>query len=359
MGVAWGGTYSRRRTDVYATTSRDGGRSFRAPVRVNRVAGEASFSGEQPPRIAVVPRSGSDPSIVVSVDCEILNWHALVLARSNDGGLSFAVPKPVPGSEAAGNRGWESVATSEGRCRCSVAGPSRGASANRRCPENGAHQHGAAGQNAVDGVARAQLSRLFFATWTSLTVASARWRCLLLLQDIDRGRRRRLDLRRVAARIPREHPRHRFHDVGRRRTHIRVAGPRQRGQLGPRRLPREWTGADVDVRTRSTSSGRRWSGLHTLPVNSSMTLFYARSLDGHRFSPKQRIPTGRFPSPSSDSHRLEGEIIVAWDEQLKKACAEFDWLEDRSTVRVPHGLHPKRMQSSKSACPCTGSRHLS
>ena len=52
VGLAWTARTKDGVTDVYAATSRDAGRSFRAPVRVNQIAGDASVSGEQPPRIA-------------------------------------------------------------------------------------------------------------------------------------------------------------------------------------------------------------------------------------------------------------------------------------------------------------------
>ena len=54
MGVAWAARTKDGAMDIYAATSRDGGGSFRAPVRVNQVAGQASVSGEQPPRIALL-----------------------------------------------------------------------------------------------------------------------------------------------------------------------------------------------------------------------------------------------------------------------------------------------------------------
>ena len=51
--IAWGATVPGGATDVYAAVSRDGGRTFASPVRVNDSAGDARLSGEQPPRVAV------------------------------------------------------------------------------------------------------------------------------------------------------------------------------------------------------------------------------------------------------------------------------------------------------------------
>jgi hypothetical protein len=50
-------------------TSRDGGRAFTAPVRVNSVAGDARISGEIAPRVfrraAIAPVGGSRPPDVL------------------------------------------------------------------------------------------------------------------------------------------------------------------------------------------------------------------------------------------------------------------------------------------------------
>ena len=51
--------------DIFVATSINGGATFGAPVQVNRVAGEARVSGEEPPRIALVPRRGATPEIVI------------------------------------------------------------------------------------------------------------------------------------------------------------------------------------------------------------------------------------------------------------------------------------------------------
>ena len=53
MAIAWGASTPAGATDVYAAVSRDGGRTFGPPVRVNDVDGEARLNGEQPPRVAL------------------------------------------------------------------------------------------------------------------------------------------------------------------------------------------------------------------------------------------------------------------------------------------------------------------
>ena len=112
VGIAWAARTSDGATDIYAATSRDAGRSFGAPVRVNQVAGAANVSGEQPPRIALICRRRGCPWRGGDVDREGAAGTRLVTARSNDGGRSFGAAVPVPGSDAEGNRGWESMAVS-------------------------------------------------------------------------------------------------------------------------------------------------------------------------------------------------------------------------------------------------------
>jgi hypothetical protein len=57
VSIVWAARTKDGVTDIFASTSRDGGRSFRAPVRVNQVVGDASVSGEQPPRIGLLARA--------------------------------------------------------------------------------------------------------------------------------------------------------------------------------------------------------------------------------------------------------------------------------------------------------------
>jgi hypothetical protein len=84
VGVAWGPRTEEGVTDVYTALSRDGGKSFAAPARVNQVPGDASVSGEQPPRIALVARAAGDPSVVVMWTAKASAGTRLVSARAND-----------------------------------------------------------------------------------------------------------------------------------------------------------------------------------------------------------------------------------------------------------------------------------
>jgi len=99
--------------DLYVVSSRDGGRTFSAPSQVNAVAGQARVSGEQPPRVALVPRGAGDPEIVVVWTVKTGNDWTLLHARSQNAGRTFGEATPVPGSDAAGARGWEAVDVDE------------------------------------------------------------------------------------------------------------------------------------------------------------------------------------------------------------------------------------------------------
>jgi hypothetical protein len=110
VAVAWAARTREGITDAYAATSRDGGRSFQMPVRVNQIAGDVSVSGEQPPRIALIPNRAADSSLVVMWTAKAPSGTRLISARSTDGGRPFGPAASVPGSDASGNRGWESLA---------------------------------------------------------------------------------------------------------------------------------------------------------------------------------------------------------------------------------------------------------
>jgi hypothetical protein len=126
--------------------------------------------------VALVPHSGRDPSIVVVWTTKAATGTRLVSARSNDGGRSFAPATVVAGANAPGKRGWQAVtADREGRvvaiwldhrelAQGGAAGVSRSASG---------HDHAAHRAQQVDGVARAQRSKLFFGSLDGTVTARA------------------------------------------------------------------------------------------------------------------------------------------------------------------------------------------
>ena len=118
--AAWGASRSGA-ADVYAAVSRDGGRSFEAPIRVNATAGEAALGGERAPRVAIARRRGG-PAIAVLWTAKApaarpgapagtaAPGPVIRLAESTDGGRTFAAPIDLSGSNAAGIRGWATLA---------------------------------------------------------------------------------------------------------------------------------------------------------------------------------------------------------------------------------------------------------
>jgi len=110
--VAWGATSRDSQTDVMIALSNDGGTTFGAPVRVNSDGGGARLTGEAPPR-AVLGRSlPSGREITVLWTAREGAGTSIKLARSADGGRSFAAVMPLV-SGAAGARGWPALAVDQ------------------------------------------------------------------------------------------------------------------------------------------------------------------------------------------------------------------------------------------------------
>ena len=111
VAVTWAAAVNGA-SDIYVAISRDEGASFGPPVQVNRVAGDGRVGGEIPPRVALHRRPGAaEPDVVVA-------WNAkeqateIEVARSSDGGRSFAPPVSLQSSGAPGDRAgirWRST----------------------------------------------------------------------------------------------------------------------------------------------------------------------------------------------------------------------------------------------------------
>ena len=95
-------------TDVYLAVSDDEGRTFKPPVRVNDIAGDASSNGEQPPRVAL--RGETLNVIWVSKRGGATGIRS---ALSTDGGRTFASASTITPPGATGARGWESAAIAD------------------------------------------------------------------------------------------------------------------------------------------------------------------------------------------------------------------------------------------------------
>lgn len=158
VAVSWSAAASGA-MDVFLAVSRDGGRRFGAPVQVNTVAGQARVSGEMPPRVALVPRTGAkEPDVVVVWTVKTGNDWQLLQARSTDGGAHFGAASTVTGSEAPGARGWQAVdVDAQGKVHVLWLDHRDAAAAPMT------HQHDANAPK-PDPTERAKLSRLYYAT---------------------------------------------------------------------------------------------------------------------------------------------------------------------------------------------------
>ncbi len=98
-------------TDVYAAVSADGGATFGQPVRVNPTAGGAVTSAERPPRVAIAPAGSARTIAILWIGAaKAPAGPRMLLSRSTDGGRTFAAPIGVSAANAAGLRGWASLA---------------------------------------------------------------------------------------------------------------------------------------------------------------------------------------------------------------------------------------------------------
>jgi hypothetical protein len=163
VAVAWSATDTAGVTDVFAAVSRNGGRTFSKAVRVGDER-HASLGIEQPPRISLVPRAGRDPEVVVVWTVKSKDGSRLLVAQSQDGGTSFARATLLPGSDAGGNRGWESTAVDrDGHVMAVWLDHREMSSSGGASMHHEGHDHTAAGTAKSDGAARAQASKLYFA----------------------------------------------------------------------------------------------------------------------------------------------------------------------------------------------------
>ena len=340
VALTWGASTKEGATDIYSVSSTDGGRTFGRPTQVNDASSQASLSGEQPPRIALVPGPKHVPSIVVTWTAKAAGGTRLLAARSDDGGQSFSRPGALPGSDAPGNRGWEATATDRDGRVVAVWLDHRelAQTAQAGAPTSHAgHQHGASSAQQQDGAARAQLSKLFFARLgngetareltggvcycckTAIATGSdgaiyAAWRHVYPgnIRDIaftmsrDGGRTftppaRVSDDKWVIDGCPENGPAVAVDDRG--RIHV----------VWPTLVPGTTRGSEP-----------------------TLALFYAFSRDGLRFTPRQLIPTEGFPRHPQIALDSRGEAIVAWDEQasgIRRVAIGRGTVDDNGTAR--------------------------
>ncbi len=317
--ITWSAATTTGVTDIFASTSRNGGRTFGAPVRVNRVAGEANITGEQPPRVALVPKPAGDPAVVVVWTAKGAEGTRLMSAQSTDGGQSFLTPSPLSGSDSPGNRGWQSIATTRGGDVVAIwldhrEVPSRGAST-----AHAGHQHNASQASQADGVARAQLSKLFFGRLFSpdgaRALAGGVCYCCKTAVAIGSDGSIHAAWRHVYPGNIRDIAFTMSSDGGRTFTPpVRVSEDRWVLDGCPENGPA--IAVDAERRIHLV-----WPTLvpgATPTSEPTLGLFYATSRDGRTFTARQRIPTEGVPRHPQITLGPRGDVVVAWDEQTRR-----------------------------------------
>jgi hypothetical protein len=308
VAMVWSASASTGATDVFAALSRDGGRTFGSPVRVNDVTGDARVTGEQPPRVSLVHQPDGAPRMTIVWTAKGPSGTTLEQAQSTDSGRTFSRATIVPGSDAPGNRGWEAISAGE-----------RGVDAlwldHRELAEHAAQMptmHHETGGGKPDGVAMAQRSKLYFAALdgsipphaitggvcycckTALVSAGgvlyAAWR------HVYPG-----NIRDIAFTLSR--------DGGRTfAAPVRVSEDKWVLEGCPDDGPSMAVARDHRIHivwpTLLQEDGK----------DPNLALFYATSTDGRSFTPRERVPTSGTPHHPQIALDAGGGLVVVWDE---------------------------------------------
>lgn len=313
VAVAWSAATPDGTTDIYADVSHDGGRTFGPPVRVNDVAGDARVNGEQPPHVVIV--SSPAPRLVIVWTTKGRAGTKLVQAESRDGGRSFTRAHLVPGSDAAGNRGWEATTVDRRGQVDAVWLDHRGLAAQDADMATMHHQTGGATAGKPDGVAMAQRSKLYFASLDGAlephaVTGGVCYCCKTALASGPDGTLYAAwrhvfpgNLRDIAFTLSR--------DDG------RTFAP-------PLRVSEDkWMieGCPDDGPAMAVDAAGRvhivWPTLVTAPggpTDQTIALFGATSRDGQAFSARQRLPTEGVAHHPQLAVARDGTLIAAWDE---------------------------------------------
>ena len=160
VAAVWSAAEQGGPTDIYLSISHDGGASFPPPTRVNDTPGDARVNGEQPPRVALVPRAQGPPEVVVIWTAKGPDGTTLRTSRSGDGGKSFVRAAVVPGTDGPGNRGWEAIVVDRTGTVHAVWLDHRRLSQRTSSAET-THRHA---HSTADGAPMSDFSDLYFAT---------------------------------------------------------------------------------------------------------------------------------------------------------------------------------------------------
>jgi hypothetical protein len=309
VAIAWGASTPAGATDVFAAVSRDGGRTFAPPVRVNDADGEARLNGEQPPRVAV---RGSAITVVWTGKGK--NGTRLMQSRSDDGGHTFAKATPVPGGDAVGNRGWENAVADRNGCVYAVWLDHRELAQQDGAVAASHHDHAAAASGSKpDGVAMAQRSKLYLGSLDGAVpprpiTGGVCYCCKTALATGMDGA--------VFAAWRHVYPGN-IRDIA-------FTSSRDGGKTfaPPLRVSEDkWVleGCPDDGPAMAVDAKNRihivWPTLiGEGSADPTIALFYATSTDGIRFTPRRRIPTEGMPHHPQIAIGSDGSMTIAWDE---------------------------------------------
>ncbi len=310
VAIVWGASSPDGATDVFAASSRDGGRVFGAPVRVNDVDGDARLNGEQPPQVGLVRRAGHEPAIAVVWTTKGRRGTRLLQARSDDGGRSFGRSQIVPGTDEAGNRGWQAVSV-EPSGRVNVAWLDHRELASDSTMAVAHHEHG--GGQKMDGVAMAQKSKLFVGSLDGSlpprAITGGVCYCCKTALVSEPGGRIYAAWRHVYSGNLRDMAFAMSRDGGRAFSEpVRVS----EDQWVLEGCPDDGPSMAVDPKARIHLV---WPTLVPGEKNDqTIGIFYATSANGSTFSARERIRTEGIPHHPRLVALGDGQLIAAWDE---------------------------------------------
>jgi hypothetical protein len=310
LALVWSASSASTGTNIFASVSADGGQSFSAPVRVNAVDRQASVNGEQPPRVALVRGPDGTSSIVVLWTAKGSEGTSLLSSRSTDGGRTFGPAISMPGVDARGNRGWESMAAAGDGQLYALWLDHRDAA--RASSSHARHEHGPGTPSDIDGVARAQRSQLFLGSLDGSLAPKgiARGVCYCCKTALTTG----ADGTVYAA------WRHVY--AGNRRD-IAFAMSRDGGRSfdAPVRVSEDdWQldGCPENGPALTLDASRRvhvvWPTLVRQASGETLRLFHASTVDGRVFTSRAALPTTGVAYHPQLIVASDGALVAAWDE---------------------------------------------
>jgi hypothetical protein len=323
VAVAWGAA-AEGKGDIMIAISRDGGRVFGTPVRVNSTAGDARINGEIAPRVTLQQRGKSDPLVTVA-------WNAkdsttqIRTARSTDGGRTFTEAASLQPAGIAGDRGWQAAALDDRGTLHTIWLDHRAmavASAKGHEAHKGEH----------DGVAMAQRSSLYYAAGggSERELFKGVCYCCKTALAIGPGGQVYAAWRHVFANNMRDIAFTVSRDGGRTFAPLLRVHEDKWSIDG---CPDDGPAMAVD------GAGTVHLVWPTVLNGEQGALLYATSKDGQRFSDPMRVPTLGAPKPSHPQIAIDraGRVMLAWDEVLGGVRTAAARSVSRRSERVEFG----------------------